>query len=145
VLSAGQTGFYKNWTVIARKAGSFRWKRSSESCWTKTGFYEEMGAGFGGAQRQANLNALLDKAHAFEAAGKRGIWSFLRHIELAKSGASVGAAQTVTADVVRILTILNPKDLNFRLCSCAGSESALIRKTSATVFSCMPATEWRCA
>lgn len=86
----------------------------------ETGFYEEMGAGFGGAQRQANLNALLDKAHAFEAAGKRGIWSFLRHIELAKSGASVGAAQTVTADVVRILTIHKSKGLEFPVVFVAG-------------------------
>ena len=86
----------------------------------ETGFYEEMGAGYGGAQRQANLNALLDKAHAFEAAGSRGIWRFLRHIDLAASGASVGAAQTVAADVVRILTIHKSKGLEFPVVFIAG-------------------------
>ena len=85
-----------------------------------TGFYEEMGAGYGGAQRQANLNALLDKAHAFEAAGSRGVWNFLRHIELAQSGASVGAAQTIAADVVRILTIHKSKGLEFPVVFVAG-------------------------
>ena len=86
----------------------------------ETGFYEEMGAGYGGAQRQANLNALLDKAHAFESGGSRGVWNFLRHIELARSGASVGAAQTMEADVVRILTIQKSKGLEFPVVFVAG-------------------------
>jgi len=86
----------------------------------ETGFYEEMGAGVSGAQRQANLNALLDKAHAFEAAGSRGVWNFLRHLALAEDNASVGAAQTVTADVVRILTIHKSKGLEFPVVFIAG-------------------------
>lgn len=86
----------------------------------ETGFYEEMGAGIGGAQRQANLDALLNKAHVFEAAGSRGVWSFLRHLELAQNNASVGAAQTVTADVVRILTIHKSKGLEFPVVFVAG-------------------------
>jgi ATP-dependent helicase/nuclease subunit A len=86
----------------------------------ETGFYEEMGAGVSGAQRQANLDALLQKAHAFEAAGARGIWSFLRHLALAQNNASVGAAQTVTADVVRILTIHKSKGLEFPVVFVAG-------------------------
>ena len=79
----------------------------------ETGFYEEMGAGISGEQRQANLNALLEKAHAFESAGSRGVWGFLRHLALAEDNATVGAAQTVTADVVRILTIHKSKGLEF--------------------------------
>ena len=86
----------------------------------ETGFYEEMGAGVSGAQRQANLNALLDKAHAFESAGSRGVWNFLRHLALAQDNASVGAAQTVTADVVRILTIHKSKGLEFPVVFVAG-------------------------
>ncbi|MEG1754775.1 MAG: UvrD-helicase domain-containing protein [Clostridia bacterium] len=79
----------------------------------ETGFYEEMGASYGGAQRQANLDALLARAHAFEATGARGVWSFLRHMQLARSGASVGAAQTLNANVVRILTIHKSKGLEY--------------------------------
>ncbi|NLI53225.1 MAG: helicase-exonuclease AddAB subunit AddA [Clostridiales bacterium] len=86
----------------------------------ETGFYEEMGAGVSGEQRQANLNALLDKAHAFEGAGARGVWNFLRHLALAEDTASVGAAQTVTADVVRILTIHKSKGLEFPVVFVAG-------------------------
>ena len=79
-----------------------------------------MGAGVSGAQRQANLNALLEKAHAFESAGARGVWNFLRHLALAQDNASVGAAQTVTADVVRILTIHKSKGLEFPVVFVAG-------------------------
>ena len=86
----------------------------------ETGFYEEMGAGYGGAQKQANLNALLDKAHAFEQSGARGIWNFLRQLDLAENTASIGAAQTVTADVVRILTIHKSKGLEFPVVFVAG-------------------------
>jgi len=86
----------------------------------ETGFYEEMGAGVSGAQRQANLDALLEKAHAFEAAGSRGVWNFLRHLALAQNNASVGAAQTLTADVVRILTIHKSKGLEFPVVFVAG-------------------------
>lgn len=86
----------------------------------ETGFYEEMGAGVSGAQRQANLDALLEKAHAFESTGARGVWNFLRHLALAQDNASVGAAQTVTADVVRILTIHKSKGLEFPVVFVAG-------------------------
>lgn len=86
----------------------------------ETGFYEEMGAGVNGDQRQANLNALLDKAHAFEGAGSRGVWNFLQHLELAKNNADIGAAQTVAADVVRILTIHKSKGLEFPVVFVAG-------------------------
>ena len=79
----------------------------------ETGFYEEMGAAFGGRQRQANLDALLNMAHAFEQTGARGVWSFLRHMDLARDNASVGAAQTASANVVRILTVHKSKGLEF--------------------------------
>ncbi len=78
-----------------------------------TGFYEEMGAGFNGRQRQSNLDALLSQAHAFEDTGARGIWSFLNHMDLARSGAAIGAAQTANANVVKILTIHKSKGLEF--------------------------------
>lgn len=86
----------------------------------ETGFYEEMGALPGGAERQANLNALLDKAHSFERSGARGVWNFLRQLDLAENTASIGAAQTVTADVVRILTIHKSKGLEFPVVFVAG-------------------------
>ena len=79
----------------------------------ETGFYEEAGVLSGGEERQANLDALLDKARAFEQSGARGLYAFLRHIELAKSKDDFGAAQTASADVVRLLTIHKSKGLEF--------------------------------
>ena len=79
----------------------------------ETGYYEELGVLSGGAQRQANLDALLDKARAFESGGARGLYAFLRHVELAGRSGSFGAAQTAAADVVRILTIHKSKGLEF--------------------------------
>lgn len=79
----------------------------------ETGFYEEAGVLSGGEERQANLDALLDKARAFEQSGARGLFAFLRHIELAKRKDDFGAAQTAAADVVRLLTIHKSKGLEF--------------------------------
>ncbi|MDO4571938.1 MAG: UvrD-helicase domain-containing protein [Clostridia bacterium] len=79
----------------------------------ETGFYEEMGILSGGAGRQANLDALLNKAQAFERSGARGLYAFLRHIELAGRSAAFGTAESAAADVVRLLTIHKSKGLEF--------------------------------
>lgn len=80
----------------------------------ETGLYAEMGALVGGAERQANLDALLARARAFEAGPERGVAAFLRFMDHSKEGnADLGAAQAVGADVVRILTIHRSKGLEF--------------------------------
>ncbi len=79
----------------------------------ETGFYLELGTLPDGAARQANLDALLSKARAFERTGARGLYAFLRHIELAGRNAGFGAAQTASADVVRLLTVHKSKGLEF--------------------------------
>ncbi|MCL2695592.1 MAG: UvrD-helicase domain-containing protein, partial [Clostridiales bacterium] len=79
----------------------------------ETAYYEEMGAMPGGAQRQANLNALVDKARAFGDAGGFGVHGFLRYMAEAKKSANVGASPTDTGDVVRIMTVHKAKGLEF--------------------------------
>lgn len=80
----------------------------------ETGLYAEMGALVGGAERQANLDALLARARAFETGPERGVAAFLRFMDHSKEGnADLGAAQAVGADVVRILTIHRSKGLEF--------------------------------
>ena len=80
----------------------------------ESGLYDEMGVLPGGAQRQNNLDALIDEAYAFEKGQERGISAFLRFMDHAgKSNASIGAAQAVGADVVKIMTIHKSKGLEF--------------------------------
>ena len=79
----------------------------------ETGFFEEMGALPGGAERQANITALLEQAHAYEKTGARSLYGFLAYMEKAQKTASVGASQTANADVVRILSMHKSKGLEY--------------------------------
>lgn len=80
----------------------------------ETGLYAQMGALVGGAQRQANLDALLGRARAFSRGAERGVGAFLRFMDHAgQSSARLGAAQQIGADVVRVLTIHRSKGLEF--------------------------------
>ena len=114
-------------TAIREKCAAFlarldRWHEESlllptdtllSRLYDETGFYDEVGASAGGGRRQANLDALLLKARVFSSASGHGIWSFLRRIALVKNSVSVGASETLAADVVRILTIHKSKGLEF--------------------------------
>ena len=79
----------------------------------ETGLYEEMGAMPGGIQRQANLDALVSKAHSYDDMGGFGLHGFIAYMDQAKASAKSGAAQTVQSDVVRILTVHKSKGLEF--------------------------------
>lgn len=79
----------------------------------ETGYYEQMGALPAGAQRQRNIDALIERARSFESTGARGVWRFLRTMDAAKDNARIGAAQEAAGDVVRILTIHKSKGLEF--------------------------------
>jgi ATP-dependent helicase/nuclease subunit A len=79
----------------------------------------------GGAQRHANLRALIDKAEAFEAQNHGGLQEFIRHAEFLadrKSRADVGQAGLLAegTDAVRIMTIHKSKGLEFPFVLLAG-------------------------
>ena len=78
-----------------------------------TGFYREMGAMPGGRQRQSNLDALVEKARAYDGTGAFGLRGFLKYMDMARDSDKAGAAQSVTADAVRILSIHKSKGLEF--------------------------------
>ncbi len=78
-----------------------------------TGLYEAVGAIAGGAQRQANLDALIEKAHAFDQTGACGIHAFLSFMDRAERTSGVGAAQLPVKNVVRIMSIHKSKGLEF--------------------------------
>ena len=72
----------------------------------------------GGTQRQANLQALVNKAAAYEAANFGGLHGFIRHVEFLadkKGKIDVGQAGILAedADAVQIMTIHKSKGLEF--------------------------------
>lgn len=78
-----------------------------------TAFYDEMGAVAGGAQRQANLDALVDKAAAFSVLGGSDMHSFLSYMDGVEKNAKLGESQMAEANVVSIMTIHKAKGLEF--------------------------------
>ncbi|MDS1029492.1 helicase-exonuclease AddAB subunit AddA [Bacillota bacterium LX-D] len=81
-----------------------------------TNYYDYVGGMPGGAQRQANLKALYDRALQYEKTSFRGLFRFLRFIErLQERGKDLGAAGALgeNEDVVRIMSIHKSKGLEF--------------------------------
>ena len=79
----------------------------------ETGFREQVGVLIGGEQRDANLDALVSEARSYDAAGLSGVHGFLRFMESAKATQKLGAASTVAANVVRVMTVHASKGLEF--------------------------------
>lgn len=77
-----------------------------------TQFSERMSALPGGRQRALNIESLLARARTFDTVGG-GVHAFLRRMEDVQKSADSAAAQTVTANVVRIMTVHKSKGLEF--------------------------------
>src|SRR5690606_9375608 len=89
----------------------------------ETGYFDYVGGLPNGAQRQANLRALYDRARQYEATSFQGLFRFLRFIErLRESGADLAPARALgeSEDVVRILSIHKSKGLEFPVVFVAG-------------------------
>jgi ATP-dependent helicase/nuclease subunit A len=109
-----------------------RWRQEARQgsladlLWTiyrETGYYDFVGGLPGGAQRQANLRALHDRARQYEATSFRGLFRFLRFIErMRDSGGDLGTARALgeQEDVVRIMSIHKSKGLEFPVVFVAG-------------------------
>ncbi|TCP29806.1 DNA helicase/exodeoxyribonuclease V subunit A [Scopulibacillus darangshiensis] len=108
----------------------------------ETGYYDYVAGQIGGAQRQANLKALYDRAGQYEQTSFRGLFRFLRFIERMRDrGSDLGAARALSEqeDVVRIMTIHKSKGLEYPVVFVAGmnkmfnkmdlNEKALLHKT----------------
>lgn len=89
-----------------------------------TGYYDFVGGLPGGAQRQANLRALVDRARQFERnASSRGLFRFLRFLgRMRETGSDLGAAKALgeQEDVVRVVSIHKSKGLEFPVVFVAG-------------------------
>jgi len=101
------------WRLLSRMLplADFVWKVVVE--W---GYYRMAGAMTGGAVRQANLNALVDRAGKFSSGSIANLSSFISFIEvLKKRNINNGQASMAGSDddVVRIMTIHKSKGLEF--------------------------------
>ncbi|MDD2217145.1 MAG: helicase-exonuclease AddAB subunit AddA [Eubacteriales bacterium] len=88
-----------------------------------TGLYIYIGAMPAGAQRLANLRAMIDKAEAFASNHSGGIYEFLAHIEKMRSRkVAVPQVKLISEndDVVRIMTVHKSKGLEFPVVIVAG-------------------------
>ncbi len=97
----------------------FIWKVMNES-----GFYLVMGAMPGGAVRQANLRALVDKAESFAQDRQASLYSFVKYVgELRKRQVTTPEVKLVGEgdQVVRIMTIHKSKGLEFPMVILAGA------------------------
>ncbi|QGP92352.1 ATP-dependent helicase/nuclease subunit A [Neomoorella glycerini] len=115
-LAARLRGFLARldrWRTMARRQplGDLVWQLYRE-----TGYLEFAGGLPGGAQRQANLRALLDRARQFEGFARHGLFRFLRFIErLQQNEGDLGTARPLgeNEDVVRVMSIHKAKGLEF--------------------------------
>ncbi len=86
------------------------------SLYEETGYLTYVGTLPAGAQRQANLRVLYDRASRFEATRYRGLFRFLRFLDRFQGqGKDMGNARTLgeTEDVVRLITVHASKGLEF--------------------------------
>ena len=103
----------ERWRTAARR------RPLSQVIWQiyqETGFVHYTGGMPGGAQRQANLIALYDRARQFDQFSRQGLFRFLRFIERLKAGeADLGTAPALgeSEDVVRVFSIHKSKGLEF--------------------------------
>lgn len=110
----------KRWKSLslAMPLPKFIWKLMLE-----TGYYIVMGAMPQGAQRQANLRALVDKAENFSSSGQTSLYSFVRYIDTVKQKEiKTGQVRLLGEkdDVVRIMTVHKSKGLEFPMVIVAG-------------------------
>lgn len=89
-----------------------------------TGYYGFVGAMPGGAQRQANLRMLFQKAEQYENSSYKGLFNFINFIgKLRSSSGDMGSARILGEDenVVRIMSVHKSKGLEFPVVIFAGA------------------------
>lgn len=81
----------------------------------RTGFLDYVGGMPGGAQRQANLHALYERASAYEKMSYKGLFQFIRFVQRMQEQQHDLAAATAqtTPNAVQVMTIHGSKGLEF--------------------------------
>jgi len=103
----------KKWRTMAA------YMSTDELIWqlyTDTGYYSYVGIMPGGAQRQANLRVLFERARQYEETSFKGLFNFIQFINKLKSSqGDMGSAKILgeNENVVRIMSIHKSKGLEF--------------------------------
>lgn len=121
--------------LFIAKLTEYRDKSSVESlydlCWEMiydSGYYDYVGTMPAGAQRQANLNVLLERAAGYGESSYSGLFNFLRYIERLKKfdeDFAEGAASLDNENLVRIMSIHKSKGLEFPIVILAGAHKSI--------------------
>ena len=121
--------------LFLAKLTEYRDKSSVESlydlCWEMiydSGYYDYVGTMPAGAQRQANLNVLLERAAGYGKSSYSGLFNFLRYIERLKKfdeDFAEGAASLDNENLVRIMSIHKSKGLEFPIVILAGAHKSI--------------------
>ena len=121
--------------LFLAKLTEYRDKSSVESlydlCWEiiyDSGYYDYVGTMPAGAQRQANLNVLLERAAGYGKSSYSGLFNFLRYIERLKKfdeDFAEGAASLDNENLVRIMSIHKSKGLEFPIVILAGAHKSI--------------------
>ena len=101
------------WRTLARRSplSTLVW-----SLYRETGYLDYVGGMPGGAQRQANLRALHERARQFDRFARQGLFRFMRFIDrLRDAEGDLGTARALgeAEDVVRIMSVHKSKGLEF--------------------------------
>ena len=100
-------------------------------CWEMiydSGYYDYVGTMPAGAQRQANLNVLLERAAGYGKSSYSGLFNFLRYIERLKKfdeDYAEGAESLDNEILVRIMSIHKSKGLEFPIVILAGAHKSI--------------------
>ena len=121
--------------LFLAKLTEYRDKNSVEPlydlCWEMiydSGYYDYVGTMTAGAQRQANLNVLLERAAGYGKSSYSGLFNFLRYIERLKKfdeDFAEGAASLDNENLVRIMSIHKSKGLEFPIVILAGAHKSI--------------------
>ena len=110
-------GFFEMLLRWRLRSGSVGLGELTRAVLDESGFYLYVGALPGGAQRQANLDRLVDTAARFDADVSGSLTRFLNHTQWLKEKGDGDAAHLLgeSDDVVRLMTVHKSKGLEFRV------------------------------
>ena len=87
---------------------------------SETNYYSFLGVLPGGTVRQANLMKLVDRAHFYESSQRNGLHGFIRMLDMMNERGKEGAAQQMSVDAVRVMSVHKSKGLEFPVVFLAG-------------------------